>query len=100
MKVLMMLGKVLAGAFWLIFAAALIQWLDSPFEQLIYLLAACLLVVHALQLWLFAKVPVTGGSALYGRIQIMLFGIFHLYPLQAMQVPAAKAVVSQEVAHA
>lgn len=97
MKVLMMLGKALAGAFWLVFAAALGQWLDSPFEQMIYLLAACLLVLHGLQLWLFAKVPATSGSLLHDRLQIMLFGIFHLYSLHK---PAATVTASEEVAHA
>lgn len=97
MKVLMMLGKVLAGAFWLVFAAALGHWLDSPFQQMIYLLAACLLVLHALQLWLFVKVPATGASPWYDRFQVMLFGIFHLY---ALAKPEAPAVANAEVAHA
>lgn len=100
MKVLMMLGKALAASFWLVFAAALLQWLDSPFEQVIYLLAGCLLVLHGLQLWLLASAPVTRGSLLYNGIQIMLFGSFHLYPLHRALVPEAKVTASAEVAHA
>ncbi|VXC89506.1 conserved hypothetical protein [Pseudomonas sp. 8Z] len=100
MKVLMMLGKVLAGAFWLVFAAALARWLDSPFEQMIYVLGACLLLLHGLQLWLFANLLAARGSLLHERLQVLLFGIFHLYPLRKVSAPAPTSVADQEVAHA
>ena len=53
MKALLMMGKALALAFWLVFAAALAKRFGAPFEQLVYLLAGFLALLHGVQLWLF-----------------------------------------------
>ena len=50
MQALTMLGKALAGLFWLAVGAALGNWLGSPFAQLLYLLAASLLLIHGMEL--------------------------------------------------
>ncbi|HEY1026819.1 MAG TPA: DUF1145 domain-containing protein [Pseudomonas sp.] len=101
MKALMITGKALTLSFWLVFGAALAKWLGSPFEQLIYLLAAFLLSLHGLQLWLFSSLLVGRASPWLDRIQVLLFGIFHLYPLKAgkpADEPLALAV--EDTAHA
>ena len=101
MKALMIAGKALALSFWLVFGAALAKWLGSPFEQLIYLLAAFLLSLHGLQLWLFSTLLVGRANPWLDRIQILLFGIFHLYPLKVEKpTEASVAVAVEEVAHA
>lgn len=101
MKALMITGKALALSFWLVFCAALAKWLGSPFEQLIYLLAAFLLSLHGLQLWLFSSLLVVRSSPWLDRVQVLLFGIFHLYPLKVDKpVEAPVAVTVEEAAHA
>ena len=101
MKALLMVGKALALAFWLVFAAALAKRLGTPFEQLVYLLAGFLALLHAAQLWLFSGLLSGRASPWLDRVQVLLFGIFHLYPLKAEQrsssIPAA---VLEEDAHA
>lgn len=96
-----MLGKGLAGLFWLVLAAAVAKWLGSPFEQLIYALAAVLLVVHALEVVLFAGL-LRGRTNPWGdRLQIMLFGAFHLVTLKVAPVADESVrIATEEAIHA
>lgn len=101
MQALTMLGKALAGLFWLAVGAALGEWLGSPFAQLLYLLAASLLVIHGMELWLFGDLFKGRTKPWLDRLQVLLFGIFHLLSLRAerpVQEPATLA--DEEVAHA
>lgn len=101
MQALTMLGKALAGLFWLAFGAALTKWLGSPFEQLLYLLAALLLVIHGLELWLFAALLNGRTNPWQDRVQVLLFGVFHLLALQsAMPEQEPAPLGGEEVAHA
>jgi putative membrane protein len=101
MQALTMLGKALAGLFWLAFGAALAKWLGSPFEQLLYLLAALLLVIHGLELWLFAGLLKGRANPWQDRVQILLFGVFHLLSLKpATPVQEPAELNCDEVAHA
>ncbi|MFI8747408.1 DUF1145 domain-containing protein [Pseudomonas sp. NPDC077186] len=101
MQALTMLGKALAGLFWLAFGAALASWLGSPFEQLLYLLAALLLVIHGLELWLFAALLKERANPWRDRVQILLFGVFHLLALQsARPEQESMQLGGEEVAHA
>ena len=101
MKALLIMGKALALAFWLLFAAALAKRLGAPFEQLVYLLAAVLAVLHGAQLWLFSGLLSGRANPLSDRLQVLLFGIFHLYPLKAeRQSETVAAPVMEEAAHA
>ncbi|WP_031303365.1 DUF1145 domain-containing protein [Pseudomonas sp. EGD-AK9] len=101
MQALTMLGKALAGLFWLAFGAALAKWLGSPFEQLLYLLAALLLVIHGLELWLFAALLKGRTNPWQDRVQILLFGVFHLLALQSAMPEQEPALLGgEEAAHA
>ncbi|MGG2397656.1 DUF1145 domain-containing protein [Pseudomonas sp. SH1-B] len=101
MKSLLTVGKALVLAFWVVCGAALAKRFGAPFEQLIYLLAAAMLVLHVLQLWLFSA-PLAGRPTPWrDRLQVLIFGIFHLYPLNTTK-PSVTAgpVTIKEAAHA
>lgn len=83
MKAMLITGKALTLSFWLLCGVALAGVLSTPFAQLIYLLAAFVLVLHGLQLWLFAGSLGRHASPWLDRVQVLLFGIFHLYPLNS-----------------
>ncbi|HBZ95488.1 MULTISPECIES: DUF1145 domain-containing protein [unclassified Pseudomonas] len=101
MKALLIMGKALALVFWLVFGAALAKRLGTPFEQLVYLLAAFLALLHGAQLWLFSGLLSGRASPWLDRIQVLLFGIFHLYPLKTVQQPATVTTATiEEAAHA
>lgn len=101
MKAMLSVGKVVALAFWLVFGAALAKRFGAPFEQLIYLLAGVLALLHGAQLWLFSGLLSGRASPWLDRVQILLFGIFHLYPLKAEHDSKTAAVaVVEEAAHA
>jgi putative membrane protein len=101
MKAMLSVGKALALTFWLVFGAALAKRVGAPFEQLIYLLAGFLALLHGAQLWLFSDLLSARRSPWLDRAQVLLFGIFHLYPLKAEQSSGADAVaVNEGAAHA
>ncbi|MDV5862311.1 DUF1145 domain-containing protein [Pseudomonas mendocina] len=101
MKALLRMGKALALIFWLVFGAALSKRLEAPFEQLVYLLAGFLAFLHVAQLWLFSSLVAARANPWLERVQILLFGIFHLYPLKAAQPrDAVAAAVLEEATHA
>ncbi|MDH2199153.1 DUF1145 domain-containing protein [Ectopseudomonas oleovorans] len=101
MKALLRMGKALALIFWLVFGAALSKRLEAPFEQLVYLLAGFLAFLHVAQLWLFSSLVAARANPWLDRVQVLLFGIFHLYPLKTEQGPeSAAATVLEEAAHA
>lgn len=94
------LGKALILSFWLLPAAAVGNWLGSPFAQLAYLLGAFMLGLHGLQLWLFAGLLGGRPSPWLDRAQILLFGIFHLFSLKASGQAVDQRITVQEAAHA
>ena len=54
-----------------------------------------------MQLWLFSGLLSGRASPWLDRVQVLLFGIFHLYPLKTEQGPeSAAATVLEEAAHA
>lgn len=102
MKVLMIGGKAVSLAFWLVSLSTLAGWLASPFAQLLQLLAASLALLNALQLWLFSSLLAGTGKRWGDRLQVLLFGIFHLYALQPAQSEpvSTDAPCTEEAAHA
>jgi len=101
MKALLIMGKALALVFWLVFGAALAKRLGAPFEQLVYLLAAFLALLHGVQLWLFSGLLSGRANPWLDRLQVLLFGIFHLYPLKPLPQPeTATDDAMEEAAHA
>lgn len=101
MRALLVVGKGLAGLFWLAFGVALTLWLDNPFGQLIQVLAVFLLIVRGLECWLFAEQLSGRSGSWLERLQVLLFGVFHLLALQAAaQSPEPRSVSIEDAAHA
>ncbi|HUE94193.1 DUF1145 domain-containing protein [Pseudomonas sp.] len=85
MNKLLVLGKVLAAIFWGVVLANLLQPFAQPFALLLQLAGALLLLIHGLELWAFNKRLGACQSPGQERVQILLFGIFHLHGLSAAQ---------------
>lgn len=88
MKILLGLGKALAALFW---GAALANLLDpfaQPFAALLYLASALIVLVHGVELWLFDDRLGNARQPWLQRVQVVLFGVFHvltLPPAQALE---------------
>lgn len=91
MKIFLLAGKVLTAAFWGIVLLNLLQPFASPFALLLNSVGAVVLLVHALELWLFDKRLAVCANPHLARVLVMLFGIFHLAAL-----PTKLAQVSHE----
>lgn len=86
MKLLLTLGKTLILTLWLALAGAFLQPLSKPFDLLLPICGGLLLLAHLLTLVLFERVLKAGPPCWKSRLQILLFGIFHLYlPPKASQ---------------
>lgn len=96
MQALILVGKGLAVLFWLALGGALTQRLGSPFEQLLYALAAVLLVVRVLELWLLAKLQGERSASWLECLQVLLFGVFHLLGPRAAPQPRETLQVNIE----
>ena len=91
MKIFLLAGKVLTAVFWGIVLFNLLQPFASPFALLLNSVGAVVLLVHALELWLFDKRLAVCANPHLARVLVMLFGIFHLAGL-----PTTLAQVSHE----
>lgn len=98
MQGLIMVGKGAVALFWLVFGAALNKWLGSPFEQLVYLLAVALLLLHVLELWLCTELLQQRANPWLDRVQILLFGAFHWVALKPAPVLQPQVRCAQEEA--
>ncbi|WP_324731308.1 DUF1145 domain-containing protein [Pseudomonas paeninsulae] len=101
MKILLGLGKVLTAIFWGVVLANLIDPFAQPFALLLNLAGAVLVLIHGLELWLFNE-RVSGRTRLgLERVQILLFGIFHLQGLSSAPAQPVSAELAQlEIEHA
>lgn len=83
MKTFLTVGKLLTALFWGVVLANLLQPFAQPFTQLLNVAGTFILLVHALELWLFDKRIAAGAKPIQARIQVMLFGVFQLFSLPA-----------------
>lgn len=101
MKKLLGLGKVLTALFWGAALANLLHPFAQPFAFLLYLTGALLMLVHGLELWLFDERLRGCPRPRLERLQVALFGVFHLLylpPAQASEL--AQGEVQLEAEHA
>ncbi len=73
-----MMGKGAAVLFWLSLLGALSGALAKPFDQLLSLLALVLILIHGVELWLFGGAFSGRANPWLDRLQVLLFGVFHL----------------------
>ncbi|UCJ16529.1 DUF1145 domain-containing protein [Pseudomonas sp. MM211] len=99
MKTIAGLGKLLATLFWCVILVNLINPYAQPFAQLLALAGVSVLVLHLLELALFNGVLRAQPRAAVARIQVLAFGIFHIWTLPHVIV-ATQHVSSEEAVHA
>jgi putative membrane protein len=78
MKLFWGLGKVLTLGFWAVVLANQTVVLPIPFEMLIKLAGSLLLLTHFMELFLFNGSLRGRPHPWFDRLQILIFGIFHL----------------------
>lgn len=83
MKTFLNVGKVLAALFWGVVLANLLQPFAQPFALLLHIAGASVLLIHGLELWVFGARLSACAKPAQERLQVMLFGIFHLLGLPA-----------------
>lgn len=88
MRVFLRVGKLITLLFW---ALVLVSWFAGfakPFGLLLQVTGALVLLAHALELLVFKSRLQHRPKPWLDRLQVMLFGVFHLYAL----APAAAEV--------
>ncbi|CAI8912299.1 hypothetical protein D3C81_1393180 [compost metagenome] len=83
MKVFWGLGKCLTLMFWLVVLVNLVEPLINPIDLLVNLAASLLLLTHLLEVLLVHRNLKGRPHPWRDRLQILLFGIFHLRTLSA-----------------
>ncbi|AOE84185.1 DUF1145 domain-containing protein [Pseudomonas sp. TCU-HL1] len=78
MRLFMGLGKVIALLFWLVVIANLLSPFTRPFEMLLNGAGILLILVHLLEIMLFNSLLRDRASPWMDRLQLLLFGVFHL----------------------
>ncbi|WP_296255835.1 MULTISPECIES: DUF1145 domain-containing protein [unclassified Pseudomonas] len=78
MKVVWGLGKVLTLGFWAVVLVNQVAVLPIPFDMLITLAGSLLLLTHLMELFLFNGSLRGRPHPWLDRVQILIFGIFHL----------------------
>jgi putative membrane protein len=89
MKALWGLGKFLTLLFWLVVVVNLLNPLIHPFHILVKLAGNLLLLTHLLELVLFNRSLKGRAHRRRDRLQILLFGVFHLQTIPAQAIPEA-----------
>lgn len=81
MRVFLRLGKLLALLFWALVLINLLASFAKPFDVLLYLGGALVLLIHGLELLLFKAQLEQRPRLWLDRLQVLLFGAFHLFSL-------------------
>lgn len=97
MKTIAGLGKLLATLFWCVVLVNLITPYAQPFAQLLTLAGVAVLALHLLELALFRREISTQPNVTVARVQVLAFGIFHIWTLSGI---AAAPQQVEEIAHA
>lgn len=101
MKKLLGLGKALTALFWGAALANLIDPFAQPFAALLYSASAAIILIHGLELWLFEERLRGCQRPGLERLQVALFGIFHLLARPPAQgAEQAQGEVPLEAEHA
>lgn len=81
MRVFLRLGKLLALLFWALVLVNLLASFAQPFGLLLHLAGALVLLMHGLELLLFKARLAQRPRPWLERLQVLLFGAFHLFGL-------------------
>ncbi|MEX6503158.1 DUF1145 domain-containing protein [Pseudomonas zhanjiangensis] len=94
MNRLLVAGKLLAAVFWGVILVNLVEPLAQPFAALLNLACGIVLLIHCVELWLFADRIGDCRQPGLARAQVLLFGVF--YALTLPRAPAAQALPEGE----
>jgi putative membrane protein len=86
MRVFLLLGKLLTLLFWALVLMNLFASFAKPFGLLLHATGALVLLAHALELLLFKSRLQNRPKPCLEGLQVMLFGMFHLYGLAPVVV--------------
>ncbi|MBD2839381.1 DUF1145 domain-containing protein [Pseudomonas sp. JM0905a] len=78
MRLFMGLGKVVALLFWLVVIINLVSPFAKPFDMLLNGAGILLVLVHLFEIMLFNSLLRGRANPWLDRLQLLLFGIFHL----------------------
>ncbi|WP_271411318.1 DUF1145 domain-containing protein [Pseudomonas sp. Q1-7] len=78
MRVFMGVGKVIALLFWLVVIANLFSPFARPFGTLLNIAGALVILAHLFEIMLFNARLRDRPSPWGDRLQLLLFGVFHL----------------------
>lgn len=78
MRLFMGLGKVVALLFWLVVIANVVSPFSQPFDMLLNGAGILLILVHLFEIMLFNSLLRGRASPWMDRLQLLLFGVFHL----------------------
>ena len=81
MRVFLRLGKLLALLFWALVLVNLLVNFAKPFGVLLHLAGALVLLIHGFELLLFKVRLAQRPRPWWERLQVLLFGVFHLFGL-------------------
>ena len=85
MKLLSLLGKIIVLVFWLVLLVNLLQPFAAPFALLLNLCGLLFLVAHLIEIPLF-RARLQGRPRPWSdRLQVMLFGVFHLLAMRPVK---------------
>jgi putative membrane protein len=92
MRVFLLLGKLLALLFWALLLINQLVGFTQPFSLWLQVAGALVLLAHAVELRWFKSRLQNSSKPWLDRLQVMLFGFFHLYglaPVAAVEVEHA-----------
>ena len=81
MRVFLRLGKLLALLFWALVLVNLLASFAKPFGVFLHLAGALVLLIHGFELLLFKARLAQRPRPWLERLQVLLFGVFHLFGL-------------------
>lgn len=81
MRVFLRLGKLITLLFWALVLLSPQIAFTQPFTWLLQAVGVFVLLVHVFELWWFKSRFHNRAKPWLDRLQVMLFGVFHLYAL-------------------
>ena len=90
MRVMLRLGKLLALLFWALVLINLLVNFAKPFDLFLHVAGASVLLIHGLELLLFKARLELRPRPWLERLQVLLFGAFHLFGLPPVTLSEAE----------
>jgi uncharacterized protein YhhL (DUF1145 family) len=84
-------GKIGAGALWFAVLLAAMGKVPAPFDRLLILVGGVTAVAHVFEMGLFlVKYRERSDNVFSDALQVLVFGVFHLWPLTQRMPPPVR----------